>query len=400
MPPYRSLPENLAAFSASLRRLHGFRIGPRELQDAVRALDTIDLADEVAVRNVLRPILCSTAADSAIFDAAFDEFFFRTRRLARADLTSRSSREQGSDDAKVAPARTTTNRSTEGPHDDSPTDVSRGLDAAPPQSADDADERATGIVRSSYSPLDAEGEAPDLRHRDGSWQGAARAFVAALRVGVARRWRPAPRGQRFDLRRTLRHSLHTGGEAVTARWLARPRRRPHILMFVDGSRSMGVHAQAALDIAVAVAAVTRDVEVFTFSTTLRRVSRDVRRAAAGERWRLEDLRFAWGGGTTIGACLRMFLRRFGERLLRRDTVVVFASDGLDVGAAAELREAMAHLQRLSAGVIWLNPLLDTPGYEPTALGMSIARPFVSTFAWAGDPAGLLRLSRTVRLRIR
>jgi len=61
---------------------------------------------------------------------------------------------------------------------------------------------------------------------------------------------------------------------------------------------------------------------------------------------------------------------------------------------------MARLHRRSAGVIWLNPLLDTPGYEPTALGMSTARPYVSTFAWAADPAGLLRLSRTVRLRIR
>jgi len=399
MYPYHSLPENLAAFSATLRRLHGFRIGPRELQDGVRALDVIDLADEVAVRNVLRPILCSTAADSAKFDPAFDEFFHRSGTIPRIDLKSRSSREQGDDAADVALARTT-HRSVDRPDEEPSTTASHELGPVLPLAIDDAREHATGSVRSSYSPLDAEGDAPDLRHNEASWRAAASAFVAALRLGLSRRWRPAPRGQRFDLRRTLRHSLHTGGEAVTSRWLARPRRRPHIVVFVDGSRSMGVHAQVALDIAVAIAAVTADVEVFTFSTTIRQVSRDVRRAAAGERRRLEHLQHAWCGGTTIGACLQMFLRRFGERVLRRDTVVVFASDGLDVGAPAVLREGMARLHRRSAGVIWLNPLLDTPGYEPTALGMSTARPYVSTFAWATDPAGLLRLSRTVRLRIR
>ena len=399
MYPYQSLPENLAAFSAALRRLHGFRIGPRELQDAVRALDLIDLADEVAVRNVLRPILCGTAADAAIFDQAFDEFFHPNPTILRIDQLSRSSRPQESDDGEVGLAATT-QQSAGGSHDDRSTDVSGALDSVVPLALEDAREDATGSVRSSYSPLDAEGDPPDLRHSDATWRAAASAFVAALRLGLSRRWRPAPRGQRFDLRRTLRHSLHTGGDAVTPRWLARPRRRPRIVLFVDGSRSMGGHARVALDIAVAIAAVTAGVEAFTFSTTLRQVSRDVRGAAAGQRRRLEHLHYAWGGGTTIGACLQLFLRRFGERVLRRDTVVVIASDGLDVGASAELREAMARLQRLSAGVIWLNPLIDTPGYEPTAAGMRTARPYVSTFAWAADPAGLLCLSRTVRLRSR
>jgi uncharacterized protein with von Willebrand factor type A (vWA) domain len=48
--------------------------------------------------------------------------------------------------------------------------------------------------------------------------------------------------------------------------------------------------------------------------------------------------------------------------------------------------------------VWLNPLLDTAGYEPTALGMSTARPFVTTLASVTDPAGLVRLSRMMRIR--
>ena len=91
--------------------------------------------------------------------------------------------------------------------------------------------------------------------------------------------------------------------------------------------------------------------------------------------------------------------RFGERLLGRDTVVIVASDGLDVGEpdTASRRDARRCARR-SAALVWLNPLLDTAGYEPTAAGMSAARPHISTFASVESLADFARLSRVVRLR--
>jgi uncharacterized protein with von Willebrand factor type A (vWA) domain len=261
--------------------------------------------------------------------------------------------------------------------------------------AEDAPHRVA-LLR--YSPLEAEGQPPELFPPDAAWQAAARSFVDRLETGLSRRWRPAPRGRRFDLRRTLRGSLHTGGETVQPRWRTRIRKRPRLVVLVDGSRSMGERSQAALQLAVALAAATRNIEVFVFSTALDRVTSEVRRAALGGRRRLPRLHHAWGGGTSIGASLRSFLRRYGDRVLGPDTVVIVASDGLDVGHPEVLRASMARLHRRSAGIIWLNPLLETPGYEPRAQGMSIARPFVTTLAWVGDTAGLLRLSRTARTR--
>jgi len=76
MYPFSSLPENLAAFCAVLRRDHRFRVGPGELHDAARALDIVDLSDERAVRHALRPILSGTLADASAFDEAFRGFFF------------------------------------------------------------------------------------------------------------------------------------------------------------------------------------------------------------------------------------------------------------------------------------------------------------------------------------
>ena len=73
--------------------------------------------------------------------------------------------------------------------------------------------------------------------------------------------------------------------------------------------------------------------------------------------------------------------------------MIVASDGLDVGHTDLLANAMRELRRRSAGIIWLNPLLDTAGYEPTASGMRAARPYITTFAAVAEPADLARLAR-------
>jgi hypothetical protein len=78
--------------------------------------------------------------------------------------------------------------------------------------------------------------------------------------------------------------------------------------------------------------------------------------------------------------------------------VIIASDGLDLGEPDTLRDAMIELRRRSAGLVWLNPLLETAGYEPTARGMRAARPYVTTFASVTDAASFARLSRLVRVR--
>jgi uncharacterized protein with von Willebrand factor type A (vWA) domain len=396
--PFSSLPANLAAFCDGLRRDHGFRIGSGELHDAARALEVIDVADERAVRHALRPILSGSFTDAQAFDAAFVAFFHPVSISAPRDHLSSTRREPGPgadgrrDEAAAA-------RHAPSSDADAVDDFAASSGAmTPSETAEDPAEPASFVAPSSYSPLDAESLAsPELPRVDPLWREGARSLVRRVELGVARRWRPSSRGRRFDFRRTLRASLQTGGEPIAARWLRRPERSPRFVLIVDGSRSMSEHARTALQLAVALASVTTRLEVFAFSTGLERVTADVRRAAAGERRRLEGLHRAWAGGTSIGASLRDFLRRFGARL-DRDTVVMIASDGLDVGDLPILRDAMRELQRRSAGVVWLNPLLETNGYEPRAGGMRTARPYVATFTSVSSAQGLLRLSRQVRVR--
>jgi uncharacterized protein with von Willebrand factor type A (vWA) domain len=399
MYPFASLPENLAAFCQVLRRQHGFDIGPGELHDAARALDVVDLADERAVRHALRPILGGTLEEVTVFDAAFARFFLPTTAAPGQEDRPAPRQEAGAGGngsdvdgghARHAPSTDADSDEASGPHSGP---------MIPVELSGDGLETPAVFAPSSYSPLDVDAvDALELPRLDPGWRDAARSLVRRLRLGLTRRWRPASRGRRFDLRRTLRASLQTGGETLSPRWLRRPRRSPRIVLLIDGSRSMSACARTALQMAVGLAGATTRVEVFTFSTELSRVTDDVRRAAAGEVRRLERMRRAWAGGTSIGACLRDFLGRFGKRMVGREAVVMIVSDGLDVGEPDVLRDAMRELQRRAAGVVWLNPLLETEGYEPTAAGMSAARPHITTFASVTDPAGLIALSRTVRLR--
>jgi hypothetical protein len=60
-------------------------------------------------------------------------------------------------------------------------------------------------------------------------------------------------------------------------------------------------------------------------------------------------------------------------------VVLLVSDGWDRGDVGLLRVEMARLQRSSYRLIWLNPLLGSPDYEPLTRGMRGALPFVDDF---------------------
>jgi uncharacterized protein with von Willebrand factor type A (vWA) domain len=401
MYPFASLPENVAAFCARLRDAFDFRIGAAEVRDAARALEVVSIGDERQVRHALRAVLGSRREDLELFDAAFTEFFFGSRGVPQSGLPPTAPHEPRIDDRSYRKGEDAPREGEAAEDDDGASEEgdARNRPNEPIEETADAEHETARLVRAAWSPLPALAPPLAIAPADQQWRAAARAFVRSVRVGQSRRWSSAPRGQRFDMRRTLRASLHTGGETLVPRWLARRRRQPRFVLLIDGSRSMSPHAGVALDVAVALASVSSRVDVFTFSTRLRSVTAEVRRAAAGGRERLTDLSEAWGGGTAIGASLRAFLATHGERLLGRATIVLIASDGLDSGQPDTLREAMHDLCRSSAGIVWLNPLLRTNGYEPTALGMRVALPYIATFAAVGEAADLAALARGLRLRM-
>lgn len=345
---------NLAAavidFCAQLRREHGFKVGPREARDAMRAIDCVGVEQRSRFAAALRSVCCSRPDEIEIFDRAFAAFF--SREAPGAPQPKRARRQRV-------------------PHD-------AGSAATPRSPVSESESLAEGweLRRAQYSPaassVDAvtipiEGLAATLTQ--------AQRLIRRLHLARSLRWKPSARGERFDLRRTLRAGLRTGGELMLPHMLDRPLRNPRFVLLLDGSRSMSEHSARMLQFAYALCRRTRRASAFVFSTKLREVTRQLR-AAARKAYRLEGLGEAWGGGTRIGASLAECLRNFGARLSDQ-TFVIVMSDGLDVGEIPQLRRAMREMARRSAAIGWVNPHADRPGYTPSADGMQAALPYLT-----------------------
>jgi hypothetical protein len=66
-------------------------------------------------------------------------------------------------------------------------------------------------------------------------------------------------------------------------------------------------------------------------------------------------------------------------VLRSGATVIMISDGWDRGDPVLLSREMGRLQRSCRRLIWLNPLLGAPGYQPLTQGIRAALPYVDAF---------------------
>jgi uncharacterized protein with von Willebrand factor type A (vWA) domain len=103
----------------------------------------------------------------------------------------------------------------------------------------------------------------------------------------------------------------------------------------------------------------------------------------------------WAGGTRIGDCLKRFNFDWGRRVLGRGAVVLLISDGWDRGDPQLLSHEMARLKRSCHRLIWLNPLLGMPDYEPLTRGMQAALPYVHDFLPVHNLASLEDLAASL-----
>jgi hypothetical protein len=207
----------------------------------------------------------------------------------------------------------------------------------------------------------------------------ARRLIARLSLPLedvaTRRYQPALRG-RVDLRATLRASLRGGGD-ITLRWRRRRVRPPPLVCLCDISGSMGRYTRVLLHFLHAVTNDRHRVFSFVFGTRLTNITRHLRHrdvdvALAKVAAAAPD----WEGGTRIGACLREFNRRWSRRVLGQGAVVLLVTDGLDRDAGAGLGPEVERLSKSCRRLVWLNPLLRWPGFEPRARGIQAILPFV------------------------
>jgi len=191
-----------------------------------------------------------------------------------------------------------------------------------------------------------------------------------------RRYERGRRGERIDMRRTLRTSLRTGGDPIR---LARRRRRiapRRLVLLCDISGSMEPYARAYLQFLTCAAGSGPDAEAFVFATRLTRLTRAlasrnperaIQRAAAAAP--------DWSSGTRIGDALKEFNDRHGRRGMARGAVVVILSDGWERGDPMLVGQEMERLARLAHRIVWVNPRVSASAFAPRAGGMVAALPY-------------------------
>ncbi|HWK30213.1 MAG TPA: VWA domain-containing protein [Solirubrobacter sp.] len=208
----------------------------------------------------------------------------------------------------------------------------------------------------------------------------AQIYVLMARLKVAtptrltRRAERRRRGERIDLRRTLRGALRTGGDPIGLAHRRRRVVRRRLVLLCDISGSMEPYARAYLQFLTCAG---RDAEAFVFATRLTRVTRAL--ATRSPERALQRAAAAapdWSSGTRIGEALRAFTDRYGRRGMARGAVIVILSDGWERGDPALVGREMARLSRLAHRIVWVNPRVSAAGFAPRAGGMLAALPYI------------------------
>ncbi|MEK7879317.1 MAG: VWA domain-containing protein, partial [candidate division NC10 bacterium] len=347
-----------------LLRAHGLAITLAGSRDAVRALEALDLADRDEIYWGLRTVLVSRIEEVPAFDrcfAAFWKFHAETGQeiaglLGAPQLAKGEGPEQEKEEApgtlKIA------GQKREGVSLESWADDEENEDRGEPLGVPVMSDRELLMERDfSAFPADQLDELARLT------------ILIARRLArrLSRRKRPTRRRGVVDLRRTVRLNLMRG-EFVELRRRERKRKKVRLVLLCDVSGSMDLYSRFLLQFLYALQNVFGRVETFTFSTRLTRVTDHLK----GHPYRqvlkrLSDVR-DWSGGTRIGECLAEFNREWGRRLLNHDTIVLVLSDGWDTGDPDLLAGELLRIKRRVGRLIWLNPLLGNPAYQPLPRG--------------------------------
>ena len=351
-----------AGFDRALR-VRGVTAGTRRAHTFASVLQTLPPrnADETYWRA--RVAMLPSIDDLDPFHAAFLEFF---GSLGDADALTRLVRNV---EVPPRPQRDRPRRETPPPPSERPVGQDAARDAPTQWLVASTEER---IADSAFEELDDDERAAMLR------------LIGRVRIvaerRLSRRRRAHARGDRFDFRGTLRGAARTAGELIRRRATRRRERLRPIVFLLDVSGSMEPFARALLQYARVTAIARPRVRAFAFATRLTDLTPMLLRAG-DERLMASIARAVrdYGGGTRIGAALRAFNNRYGQRGAARGGTVVILSDGWERDDPAEVGVQIARLRKLARRIIWVNPHKRHPAYEPLARGMAAALPYLDAF---------------------
>ena len=380
------------AFAVRLRQ-HGVPVGLTGIEDFARALVVTPPDSMSRVYWAARITLVRQRSELAVFDAVFEAVFshavFSIDPQARRALGPGPMRE----DALISVPKATA--------DPAKGDSLPWATLPPVVSTSEDSDSDLGVPERLPSELEALTDLPfeELNQREMEFLG--RWLEEGLRTWPTRRSRrraPGPGGRQVALRPTIARSRRTGWEPVElvrVHPVLKPRK---VVMLCDVSQSMQPQIAAYFHLMRALTVVAGG-EAFAFATTLTRLTPVLRHksttlAIEQATEKVAD-RF---GGTRIATSVNALLTSHHANSVRGG-IVVIGSDGWDSEPPEQLAAAMARLRRRAHRLVWINPRVSAPGFEPLVGTMAAALPFCDELLPAHDfrslAAVIAELSRSV-----
>jgi uncharacterized protein with von Willebrand factor type A (vWA) domain len=370
---------NLVGFGRLLRAA-GLPVGSDQLITASRVLCLIDLGRREEVYWALHAVLVTRREHGPWFEQAF-RLFWRDMHLA--DRLIRPAESSGAD--ATAESEKLLRRLAE----------SLSLNTV------------GGHVQETDSQVSVAGgsELEQLRGKDFEQMSAEELAAARMLLQrlpwrldrvPTRRFRARSRGERIDLRATLRQAQRGPPDLLALIRRTRRQRPPAVVLLCDISGSMDRYSRMLLHFAHTLSHGPAWVDTFVFGTRLTPIRRYLRYRDADQALEQVATRITdWAGGTRIGECLHRFNRDWSRRVLARGARVVLISDGLDRSDPRLLAAEMARLRRSCRRLIWLNPLLRYADFRPRARGVRAMLPHVDELRTAHNVNSLWELAEAL-----
>ncbi len=353
--------ENLVQFGRLLRAL-GIDLQAGRMLDVSRALKHVEVGRRDEFFHALRTLLVHRSEDLPIFEQAFRAFW----RKPPGERTTLDLRPLGKERRFTRPRVEMPSLTANG---GSSSDATKQAEVVP-------------ITLQTYSDREVLQE-KDFKTMSPEELDDASRLMADLQwqpgLRRSKRWR-AGAGPQVDMRALLRACTRGGAGGFRIPMRERKLRQRPLVLLCDVSGSMERYSTMLVQFAHVISGGLDRVESFYFATRLTRGSHQLRRRRLGAAFTaMSTLVPDWSGGTRIGDALRSFNVHWARRVLNHGPVVLLISDGWDRGEPDVLRHEMSRLQRSCHRLIWLNPLLGSPAYEPLTRGMQAALPFVDDF---------------------
>lgn len=361
-PGHGHLLRNMLLFGRMLREL-GIDVTSTQIVDLVEGLDHIDMRRREDFKNTARTVLVSRREHLKLFDRAFD-LFWQAREedeLTQIDLGQllRRERQAGQEEIVLMEETETEN----GPEEES----------EEPEIDEVYTYSAREVLRHKDFAELTEDELEEVKRlmQEMTW---------TLERRRTRRKTRSPRGAYLDMRRVFRRNLRYGGEPLKLAWRRRKQKRRPLVVICDISGSMERYSRILLRFIYVVTNGLEDVGAFVFSTRLTRITRYLEQYDVDEALdQVTDAVQDWAGGTRIGEAVKSFNYKWSRRVLGRGAIVLIISDGWDRGDIELLEREMRRLQLSCHRLVWLNPLLGSPNYEPLTRGIQAALPYLDDF---------------------